>query len=203
MKDIKSTFLNGMEIASKNSEYVDDLDDQLAMIGIDIGDDMKEIIEHFEDLNSKLEDKMYRDKADEVFKCIPMKMEVFYDKFATECMDRPIFNHYDAYQMFQRVTCASNEDIVLIKEMLLDRAKKNRDVLRPELSFIRKLKKVLVDYCKEKDTSIKVVMLKEFANDLNEIIDLYKDDPTAKDDEEDDMSNQEFDMSKLSVLDED
>ena len=37
----------------------------------------------------------------------------------------------------------------------------------------------------------------------NEIIDLYKDDPTAKDDEEDDMSNQEFDMSKLSVLDED
>ena len=170
---------------------------------IDIGDDMKEILDYFEELNSKLEDKMYRDKADEVFKCIPMKMEVFYDRFATECMDRPIFNHYDAYQMFQRVTCASNEDIVLIKEMLLDRAKKNKEVLRPELSFIRKLKKVLVDYCEEKDTSIKVVMLKEFANDLNEIIDLYKDDSSASDENYiEDMSDQEFDMSKLSVLDE-
>ncbi len=204
MKEIKKTFLDGMDAAFKDSEYVDDLEDQLAMIGIDIGDDMKEIIEHFEELNNKLEDKMYREKADEVFKCIPMKMESFYDRFATECMDRPIFDHYDAYQMFQRVTCASNEDIVLIKEMLLDRAKKNKDVLRPELKFIKKLKRVLNDYCKEKDTSIKVVMLKEFANDLNEIIDLYKDDPSAQDvddSDDEDMSNIDFDLSAIDELD--
>jgi hypothetical protein len=201
MKEIKDTFLEGMDIASKNSEYADDFEDQLAMIGIDIGEDMKEIIEHFEELNNKLEDKMYRDKADEIFRCIPMKMESFYDKFAQECMDRPIFNHYDAYQMFQRVTCASNEDIVLIKEMLVDRAKKNKDALRPELSFVKKLKRVLTDYCKEKGTSIKVVMLKEFANDLNEIIDLYKDDPASKDvDDTDDMSDTDFDLSAIDSL---
>ena len=200
MKDIKDTFMEGMDLASKNSEYVDDLEDQLAMIGIDIGDDMKEIIEHFEELNNGLEDKMYRDKADEVFKCIPMKMESFYDKFATECMDRPIFNHYDAYQMFQRVTCASNEDIVLIKEMLVDRAKKNKEILRPELGFIKRLKKVLMDYCKEKGTSIKVVMLREFANDLNEIIELYKDDLTI-DDDDDEIREVDFDLSEIDNLD--
>ena len=39
-----------------------------------------------------------------------------------QCMDIPIFKYYDPYQMFQRISCASNEDIVLIKEKLADRA---------------------------------------------------------------------------------
>ncbi len=174
MKTIKNTFIKGMDLAAQSSEYCDNLDEELSRIGIDVGDDMDEIINHFHELNKELEDKMYRNKADEIFKCIPMKMELFYDKFANECMDKPIFNHYDAYQMFQRITCASNEDIVLIKEMLVDRAKKHKDELEPEVNFIKKLKQVLEDYCKGKDVSIKIVMLKEFANDLNTILDLYK-----------------------------
>ena len=36
----------------------------------------------FNDINAQLKDKMYREKAEEIFKCIPMKMELFYDKFA-------------------------------------------------------------------------------------------------------------------------
>ena len=172
MKTIKNTFIKGMDLAAQSSEYCDNLDEELSRIGIDVGDDMDEIINHFHELNKELEDKMYRNKADEIFKCIPMKMELFYDKFANECMDKPIFNHYDAYQMFQRITCASNEDIVLIKEMLVDRAKKHKDELEPEVNFIKKLKQVLEDYCKGKDVSIKIVMLKEFANDLNTILDL-------------------------------
>ena len=174
MKTIKATFIEGMDLASESSEYCDNLDEELSRIGIDVGDDMEEIIKHFHELNAKLEDKMYREKAEEIFKCIPMKMELFYDKFANECMDKPIFDHYDAYQMFQRITCASNEDIVLIKEMLVDRAKKHKEELEPELNFIKKLKQILEDYCKGKDVSIKIVMLREFANDLNTIIDLYK-----------------------------
>ena len=174
MKTIKNTFMEGMDLAAQSSEYCDNLDEELSRIGIDVGDDMDEIINHFHELNKELEDKMYRNKADEIFKCIPMKMELFYDKFANECMDKPIFNHYDAYQMFQRITCASNEDIVLIKEMLVDRAKKHKDELEPEVNFIKKLKQVLEDYCKGKDVSIKIVMLKEFANDLNTILDLYQ-----------------------------
>ena len=129
---------------------------------------------------------MYRKQAENIFKCIPMKMEVFYDKFA-ECMDKPILNHYDPYQMFQRITCASNEDIVLIKEMLVNRFKKYRDELVLEAPFIKKLQKVLEDYCKGKDTSIKIVMLKEFANDLNEIIGMYSDDELKENVTDDDL----------------
>ena len=120
---------------------------------------------------------MYKNKAEEIFKCIPMKMESFYDKFTTECMDEPILNYYDTYQMVQRITCASNEDIVKIKEMLIDRAKKNKEKLMPELPFIISVKKALEEYYKDKDISIKIVMIKEFANDLDIIINLYNDIP--------------------------
>ena len=33
-----------------------------------------------------------------------------------------IFKYYDVYQTFQRLSCASNEDIVTIKEKLVNRA---------------------------------------------------------------------------------
>ena len=116
---------------------------------------------------------MYKDKADDIFRCIPIKMELFYDRFDSECMEFPIFKYYDAYRMFQRITCASNEDIVRIKEMLIDRARKNTDILKCEYKFMKRLKNVLEDYCRGKEINIKLVMLREFARDLGTVIDLY------------------------------
>ena len=186
ISDLKEMFLKSMDKASKNSEYCDNVEEELSRIGLDVGEEMDEIVAYFNELNSKLKDDMYRKQAESIFKCIPMKMETFYDKFA-ECMDKPILNHYDAYQMFQRITCASNEDIVLIKEMLVNRFKKYRDELVLEAPFIKKLQKVLEDYCKGKDTSIKIVMLKEFANDLNEILEMYTEEELQDDSSEDDL----------------
>ena len=165
-------FLDSMDRSASNSEYTDNLEEELSRIGLDVGDEMEEIVSHFHELNSKLEDIMYREKADSIFKCIPMRMEAFYDKF-NEFMNKPILNHYDAYQMFQRVTCASNEDIMLIKEMLVNRFKKATDELEPEAMFIKKFKKVLEDYCNGKENSIKIVILREFASDLDNILNLY------------------------------
>lgn len=184
--ELKTMFIEAMDKAAENSEYCDNLEEELSRIGLDVGDEMNEVVEHFQKLNHELEDKMYREQADSIFKCIPMKMESFYDKFA-ECMDKPILNHYDAYQMFQRVTCASNEDIMLIKEMLVDRFKKYTDELAPEALFIKKLKNVLDDYCKGKETSIKIVMLKEFSNDLDDILKLYDNETYSHLLEEDDL----------------
>ena len=122
---------------------------------------MEEILEHFEMLNNKLEEKMYKEKADEIFRYIPIKMEQFYDRFDSECMEFPIFKYYDALRMFQRITCASNEDIVRIKEMLLDRARRFTENLVEEYSFMKNLKAVLEDYCRGKENTIKTVMLNQ------------------------------------------
>lgn len=176
IKTIKTVFFNGMNLASLTSSYCDNVEEELAKINIggEVTSDMEEILKHFNEINIQLEDKMYKEKAEEIFKCIPMKMEQFYERFDKECMDVPIFKYYDVYQMFQRISCASNEDIVTIKEKLSYRAKKYNKEIEPEIRYIKQLKFVIDDYIKGKDTSIKIVMLKDFSKELASIIDLYK-----------------------------
>ena len=175
LKTIKSVFFNGMNIASLKSEYCPNVEEELSKIAIDEdAEDMEDILNHFNMLNGQLHDKMYKEKAEQVFKCIPMKMEQFYEKFDKECMDVPIFKYYDPYQMFQRISCASNEDIVLIKEKLANRADKYTKEIEPEMKNIKQLKQVIDDYLKGKDPSIKNVMLKEFSANLGYILDKYK-----------------------------
>ena len=135
---------------------------------------MEEILERFTQLNAKLKDKMYIELAEEVFKSIPMKMENFYDKFAKECMQVPIFKYYDTFQLFQRISCASNEDIVTIRELLIKRANLYKNEIKDEKTFIEELKKVIDDYIRGKDTSIKIVMLEALSKDLGYIIEKYE-----------------------------
>ena len=174
IQTINSVFLNGMNVSSITSEYCPDAEEQIKQLSIDENvPEMQEILARFRDLNNQLKDKMYRVKADTIFKNIPMKMEKFYDMFDKECMDIPIFKYSDPYQIFQRISCASNEDIVTIKEKLVDRADKNAKILLPELNNIHKLKQVVDDYIGDKTPNITVVMLQNFSEALGEIIEKY------------------------------
>ncbi len=175
LKTLKSVFFNGMNIASLSSEYCDNPKEELGKIAIEeVEEDMEEILKHFNMLNEQLLDKMYKEKAEDVMKCIPMRMEQFYEKFDKECMEIPIFKYYDPFQLFQRISCASNEDIVLIKEKLTDRANRHTKQIEPEMKNIKQLKQIIDDYLKGKDPTIKIVMLKEFSKDMGYILDKYK-----------------------------
>lgn len=172
---IKSIFINGLNIASLNSEYCENVEEELSQISVEeIGPEMEEVVKYFNEINEKLKDKMYTERAEEIFKYIPMKMEVFYDKFAKECMNIPIFKYYDEFQMFQRISCASNEDIVTIKEMLAERARKYSKDIEPEVKNIKKLKQIIDEYIEGKEITIKIVMLEEFSRELGNILDRYK-----------------------------
>ena len=175
LKTLKSMFFNGMNISSLTSEYCSNIEEELGKIAIEeVEEDMEEILKHFYKLNDQLLDKKYKEKAEEVMKCIPMKMEQFYEKFDKECMKVPIFKYYDPFQLFQRISCASNEDIVLIKEKLLDRANRYTKQIEPEMKNIKQFKQIVDDYIKGKESTIKIVMLKEFAKSLGTILEKYK-----------------------------
>ena len=172
---IKNLFFNGMNLAALNSEYCDNVEEELAKIGIDeVTQGMEDILKYFYNINTQLKEKMYTTKAENIFKCIPMKMETFYEQFATECMDFPILKYYDVFQLFQRISCASNEDIVTIKELLQNRVAQNREKLLPEVKKLKQLKQIIDDYVANKANTIKIVMLKEFASDLGNIIYSYE-----------------------------
>ena len=175
VKTIRGIFFNGMNVAALTSEYCENADEEIE--GIIIGEktqEIKEVLEHFYMINNALKDKMYTEKAESIFKCIPMKMETFYERFDKECMNIPIFKYYDPYQTFQRLSCASNEDIVSIKEKLLDRANKYTKEIEPEMKNMKQLKQIIDDYIKGKDMGIKIVMLKEFSRDLGTILEKYR-----------------------------
>ena len=175
LKTLKTIFFNGMNISALTSEYCPNVEEELGKIAIEeVAEDMNDILKHFNNLNDQLLDKMYKEKAEDVFKCIPMRMEQFYERFDKECMNIPIFKYYDVYQMFQRISCASNEDIVIIKEKLVNRAEKYTKEIEPEMKNIKLLKQVTDDYIKGKDTTIKIVMLKDFSKELGYILDKYK-----------------------------
>ena len=175
MRTIKSVFFNGMNISSLTSTYCANVDEELSQVAIEdeFEPDMEEILKHFNEINMQLKTKMYNEKAEEIFKYIPMNMEMFYDKFDKECMNVPIFKYYDSFQTFQRISCASNEDIVTIKEKLVDRASRFKNEIQEEIPNIRKLKQIMDDYIDGKLPSIKVVLLQDFSNELEKIIKSY------------------------------
>ena len=169
--ELKTQFLNAMDLASITAEYCENPEDELSGIYIEDSDiDMKEILNKFYDLNSKLQDRMYELKANDIFKNIPMKMEVFYERFDKECMDIPIFKYSEPEIMFQRISNASNEDIVIIKDKLLTRAIKNEQLVFDEFDNLYKLKNIITSYLENKDTSIKTVVLNDFAKGLERIM---------------------------------
>ena len=185
MKTMKNIFFNGMNVSSLTSSYCPNVNEELSKIALedDFEPEMEEILKHFNSINSKLKDKMYMEKAADIFKNIPMKMEQFYDRFDKECMNIPIFKYYDTFQMFQRISCASNEDIVTIKEKLADRARRYAKQIKPEMPNIAKLKQVIDDYVDGKDASIKIVMLQDFADELGNILELVNNDVKVKEKE--------------------
>ena len=175
MSTIKTLFFNGMNLASLKSEYVENAEQELNNLALGEKNlDIEDILAHFYILNNTLKDKRYTEKANEVLKNVPMKMETFYEKFDEECMEIPIFKYYDPYQLFQRISCASNEDIMGIKEKLVERAKKHTKELKPELKNIKKLKEIVEQYLKGKEITIKTVMLVELRKDLESIIEMME-----------------------------
>ena len=171
LKTLKEDFITGMNLAVTNSRYFPNVREELEKISIyNNSDDINDVVSSFNQLNDELLEKEYEIKAEEIFKNIPMKMEQFYERFDNECMDVPIFKYYDPYQILQRISCATNEDIVIIKERMIKRAKQHPDILKEEMKNMNSLKRMITDYLKGKDTTIKTVIMKGFVKDLDQII---------------------------------
>ena len=174
MEELKNDFINGMNKSSiKTEEYTENTEEELSKTGMEISSDMDDILEHFNHLNEEIKRRIKEKRADEIFKNIPIKMETFYDAFNKECMNEPIFKYYEPFKMFQRITNATNEDVVTIGEILLSRAREHKVEFSDELSFMQNLKRQLENYLEDRRPQIKTVMLKNFVDVIDKIIILY------------------------------
>ena len=68
-----------MNQASLKSEYCENAKEELQELTLgEKSLEIEEIVAHFNNINEMLKDKMYKEKAEKIFKNIPMKMEIFY-----------------------------------------------------------------------------------------------------------------------------
>ena len=172
---LKNIFKNGMELSAQKSNYCENIEEELEKIAINKDfQDIRDILDIFYTLNEQIREKTYKKKAEEIMKCIPMKMESFYERFDSECMNIPIFKYQEPRIVFQRLLYSSNEDLIIIKDKLIKRAKTYKDKLMPEKENMKKLKDIINEYLKDKSISIKTVMLEKFANGIEEIIKIYE-----------------------------
>ena len=170
-KTLKEDFITGMNLSTTHSRYFPNINEELEKISIyKSSKDINEVINTFNKLNRELLEKEFELKAEEIFKNIPMKMESFYERFDKECMNIPIFRYFEPYQMFQRISCAANEDIVIIKERMLKRAEIYPEVVRKEAKNMKLFKQLIEDYLKGKERTIKTVIFKGFYNDMDKLI---------------------------------
>ena len=58
MQTIKDLFIKGMDLVVENSEYCSNIEEELSRIGIDVGEDMTDVLKHFYELNRKLKIKI-------------------------------------------------------------------------------------------------------------------------------------------------
>ena len=175
LKKVKNIFFNGMNKASLSCSYCENVEKELQKVTIgEASQEMEDILIHFNTLNEKLKDKFYAEQAEDLFKCIPIRMHHFYQVFDEKFSNVPIFKYYEPYQVFNRLSCASNEDLMIIKDKLSTRYNKYPKELESEIDNIKQLKQLIDDYLKGKEPSIKIVTLKEFSKELGNILDKYK-----------------------------
>ena len=179
IEKIKKIFEESMDSVAQKSEYNNNVKEELSEINL-LKDqkDIEEILNKFYNLNENLKKKAFGKKAEEIFKCIPMKMEQFYDRFDKECMEIPIFRYYEPRNVLQRLMYSSNEDLVIIKDKLIKRAELYSSLLIEEKDNLIKLKDIIDEYIKDKSASIKIVMLEDFSKSLNYIINKYNENLT-------------------------
>lgn len=193
LEEVKESFMLGMRRAAKGTkEYTNNAQEELAKTGMEISDDMDDVLECFNELNENIKCRIKEEKAEEIFKNIPIKMETFYDRFNKECMNDPIFKYYEPFKMYQRVINASNEDIITISEIIYTRAKKNienKEFIEEKKFFVH-LKELLEDYCSKSKIDIKVVMFKEFITTLSQVIAMYEEIQNKEKEKEQQKENQ-------------
>ena len=173
-EELEDIFINGMNKSAKTSKYCEKSDEEIQKIGLELNEKVDRILEHFNNLNKEIYKQEKLKLAEEIFKNIPMKMEKFYEEFETECMEVPIFKYYEVIKLFQRITCASNEDIVIIGDKLKQRAKKFSNIHYIEKQEMIELKEKLLSYVDNKQLQIKIVMIYEFIDKLDYIIKKYE-----------------------------
>jgi len=100
---------------------------------------------------------------------IPDKIERLSEIFAEKHLDVPIMKYYNMNTLFERIMLLNNEDVVLLKDLIVARYDKVPDIENEERN-IRLLKQTMEEFIRGKVPTIKIVLLEDFIKALDRIL---------------------------------
>ena len=167
-----------MNIAAATSKYCKDIESYMAGTNlVEADDNITYMLEHFNNLNLQTKEKEYIEIAKEMFDMIPDKIDRLADVFAEEHLDVPIMKYYNMNTLFERIMLLENEDVVLLKDLIVARYEKVKDIENEERN-IRLLKQTMEEYIRGKVPTIKIILIQDFIKALDMI--LIRPKPKAK-----------------------
>lgn len=167
---LKLTFINGMNLAAVHSKYCKDVEGYINGIELDESDENVNVVyQHFNNLNLQTKEKEYIEVAKQLFEMIPDKVERITEPFTEKHLDIPIFKYYNMTTLFERILLLENEDIVLVKDVIMSRLM-NQASLANEERNIRLLKQAIEEYVRGKVPTIKVILLQDFIKMLDLVL---------------------------------
>ena len=167
---LKLTFINGMNLAAAHSSYCKDIETYVNGIELDENDEnVNAVYEHFNNLNLQTKEKEYIEVSKQLFEMIPDKVDRMSEHFTEKNLDIPIFKYYNMNTLFERIMLLENEDIVLVKDVLMA-GLMNETSLAAEERNIRLLKQVMEEYIRGKVPTIKIILLQDFIKMLDLVL---------------------------------
>ncbi len=167
---LKLTFINGMNLSAVHSKYCKDVEGYINGIELDESDEnVNMVYQHFNNLNLQTKEKEYIEVAKQLFEMIPDKVERITEPFTEKHLDIPIFKYYNMTTLFERILLLENEDIVLVKDVIMSRLM-NQASLANEERNIRLLKQAIEEYVRGKVPTIKVILLQDFIKMLDLVL---------------------------------
>ena len=96
-------------------------------------------------------------------------MERLADIFAEEHLDVPILKYYNMNTLFERILLLENEDVVLLKDLMIARYEKVKDLENEERN-LRLLKQTMEEHIRGKVPTIKIIIIEDFIKALDMIL---------------------------------
>ena len=174
INSLKNQFMAGMNLASIRASYYSNIEEYLADLKVlEMDAIVEEVFAYFYIINNQLKDKMNKEYADILFGDMSTKTDKFFNELTTKYKNIPVFAYYDPYMLFEKMLRIPNQDIVTLKEIIIDRFE-NEELGKEEVRNIATLKQAIDEYISAKVKTVKIVLLDEFSDAMEEIIEKYK-----------------------------
>ena len=108
-------------------------------------------------------------KARELFKNLPENIPEFYKQIVSDYKEIPVFSKYDMESLYEKLTLTPNYDIYNIINMIQERYKENKELLKLDCKSLKKLSDIIKKSKPNKEKTIKIALLENLSSNIDKI----------------------------------